>query len=866
MRSGIARVALTAAGALLASAALFAQPAAVVAPSGAVSAPPAPHDAAGEVSLERILRHPEWIGRGPTQSLWGADSRTDFWRRPTALRDGVDLRESETLESDLTGEVLRILGPQEESRVPFPFGAALDRERRRRLETRDGDLFLVDLATGDARQLTATATAERGAPFLDDGRIAFLRDGQVFARDLESGLESQLFDVRFEQDPEEKLAEERKEADFLRRQQARYFDWIRAEDAREQRRLERSAEEHADPARPPKPFYLGDKRESGSLWPSPDAQVLVLSVAPKQRNRGKRDEMPSYVTGSGWVETSAVRPKVGTGDGDGETLLLLDRRTHEVVEIDLSSLPNILDDPLAELRAKAEASRKAELAALQWIEDGSEDGPEDRPEEPETTADEGGAEKPAQAGKNGKPKPRAVRLDRARWSADRQTAVLQAFSIDNKDRWIFALDVAERSVRPLYHRHDPAWINRRFGDLDFLPGDQMLYLLSEESGWSQLYLLDPATPESLQRLTNGDFVVDSPTPSPDGRFLYYTANPEHPGRYDVFRVRLPERAVERVTELGGLTSFELSPDGQKLLVTHSTTTRPPELFVQDAAPGAEPRRITAEVSAEFTAVDWVAPQVVEVPSSHHDRPIYSRIYLPTKAAPGVRGGRRPAVVFVHGAGYLQDAHLGWSSYFREFMFHTLLAREGYVVLDMDYRGSAGYGRDWRTAIYRNMGWPEVEDLADGVAYLAAEHGVDPARVGVYGGSYGGFLTMMSLFNRPDLFAAGAALRPVTDWAHYNQGYTSNILNTPDIDPEAYARSSPIEYAPGLEKPLLIATGMLDDNVLFQDSVRLVQRLIELEKRDWWIAIYPVEPHGFREPSSWLDEYRRIHDLFERYLE
>jgi dipeptidyl aminopeptidase/acylaminoacyl peptidase len=189
-----------------------------------------------------------------------------------------------------------------------------------------------------------------------------------------------------------------------------------------------------------------------------------------------------------------------------------------------------------------------------------------------------------------------------------------------------------------------------------------------------------------------------------------------------------------------------------------------------------------------------------------------------------------------------------------------------VVLDMDYRASAGYGRDHRTAIYRQMGWPEVEDLEDGVDWLVANRGVDRARVGTYGGSYGGFLTFMAMFRKPELFAAGAALRPVTDWAHYNHGYTSAILNTPEVDPEAYRRSSPIEFAEGLAKPLLICHGMVDDNVTFQDSVRLVQRLIELRKTDLFeTAIYPVEPHAFTEAASWADEYKRILGLFETWV-
>jgi len=136
---------------------------------------------------------------------------------------------------------------------------------------------------------------------------------------------------------------------------------------------------------------------------------------------------------------------------------------------------------------------------------------------------------------------------------------------------------------------------------------------------------------------------------------------------------------------------------------------------------------------------------------------------------------------------------------------------------------------------------------------------------VYGGSYGGFITLMAMFTSPDTFAAGAALRPVTDWSHYNHGYTSNILNVPTNDMEAYRQSSPIYFAEGLKGQLLILHGMVDTNVFFQDSVRLVQRLIELRKETWSIAPFPVENHGFTEETSWADEYKRIFKLFEENL-
>jgi dipeptidyl aminopeptidase/acylaminoacyl peptidase len=223
------------------------------------------------------------------------------------------------------------------------------------------------------------------------------------------------------------------------------------------------------------------------------------------------------------------------------------------------------------------------------------------------------------------------------------------------------------------------------------------------------------------------------------------------------------------------------------------------------------------------------------------------------------------VVFVHGAGYLQNAHHYWSDYYREYMFHHLLASRGYVVLDVDYRASAGYGRAWRTAIYRHMGGKDLDDIVDGATYLVDAHGVAKDRIGVYGGSYGGFITLMALFTSPDTFAAGAALRPVTDWAHYNHPYTANILNEPQQDLEAYRRSSPIHFAEGLKGALLICHGMMDINVHFQDSVRLAQRLIELRKENWELAAYPVEEHGFVEETAWADEYKRILKLFETHL-
>ena len=274
---------------------------------------------------------------------------------------------------------------------------------------------------------------------------------------------------------------------------------------------------------------------------------------------------------------------------------------------------------------------------------------------------------------------------------------------------------------------------------------------------------------------------------------------------------------------------------------------------------AESKKLTSSPAPEFWRYKWLDVPIVSF-KARDGVEVPARLFKPANVR---RGG--PGVVFVHGSGYLQNVDRKWSTYYHEYLFHHILMERGFTVIDVDYRGSAGHGRDWRTAIYEHMGGKDLDDIVDAAKYLVSDHGVDPKHIGLWGGSYGGFITLMAMFTAQDTFAAGAALRPVTDWAYYNHGYTSDILNVPQSDPDAYRRSSPIYFAGGLKGALLICHGMVDTNVEFQDTVRLVQRLIELRKENWELAVFPVENHGFVQPSSWADEYKRILKLFETRL-
>lgn len=448
-------------------------------------------------------------------------------------------------------------------------------------------------------------------------------------------------------------------------------------------------------------------------------------------------------------------------------------------------------------------------------------------------------------------KDRELNLEMPQWSDDGAKAFLTALARDNKDWWILALDAATGCTRVITTLHDDAWVRDEI-DAGWMKNSKEIFFRSERDGFSHLYTISHEGGEPRQ-LTSGRWELFDVELSPDKKRFHFHSNEEHFGERHLYAMDAGGGPRRKLTTQTGRHQAAVSPDGQSIADVYSYVNRPPELYVREV-------KVTNAPIPEFWSYKWRDAPIVQIPARDGMK-VPGRLYTPSKA---VKGGG-PAVIFVHGAGYLQNIHKGWSNYYREYMFHHLLAERGYTVLDIDYRGSAGYGRDWRTAIYRHMGGKDLDDQVDAAKWLVSAHGVDPKRIGIYGGSYGGFITLMAMFTQPEVFAAGAALRPVTDWAHYNHEYTSNILNVPQEDSEAYKKSSPIYFADGLRGALLLCHGMADVNVHAQDTIRLAQRLIELRKENWEMALYPVEDHAFVQPTSWADEYKRILKLFESNL-
>lgn len=762
-----------------------------------------------DLTVEKIMKDPAWMGTFPSNISWGAHSENIYFeynpeKNPSDSLYRINIKDPRQI---------RRVSWQEEDQL-LPRQGDFNDARTKKVFVRDGILFLYDLKSKKERELIELGGGISNPEFMaDEEKISFVFDNNAYTYNLKSGGIDKLTNIRTgteKEKKEEKLSEQ--------------DQWLQDEnlgllaEVRKRNDNKKAREAYREKTSTPDPFtYYTGKKRIMNLQVSPDGNYVSFQLLTSAD--AKDTDIPDYTDLSGYTVDLPARSKVGSEQSKLEAAIYnLEKDTVYMVQTD--NLPGIKDLP----------DYVSDYPDREWEEE-----------------------------------VRKINTNGPYFSGDGKNAVLIARSHDNKDRWISLVDLETGELKSLDRQRDEAWIagpgighSWSGGVIGWLNDNETIYFQSEETGYSHLYLLNVRSGNKTA-LTRGDFEVFDPFLSNDGKSWYLTTSEIHPGERHFYRMPVRGGKMEKLTTLTGNNEVELSPDEKYMAIRHSYSNQPWELYLKKTSSNAKAQQITDGQSEEFQQYDWRDPELVQF-KAEDGAMVPARLYKPSEAS---KNGA--AVVFVHGAGYLQNAHKWWSSYFREYMFHNLLTDLGYTVLDIDYRGSAGYGRDWRTGIYRHMGGKDLSDQVDGVEYLIAEHGIDPEKVGIYGGSYGGFITLMALFTEADTFKSGAALRSVTDWAHYNHGYTSNILNEPVNDPIAYKRSSPIYFAEGLEGNLLIAHGMIDVNVHFQDVVRLAQRLIELEKDNWEMAVYPVEDHGFREPSSWTDEYKRILKLFNETL-
>ncbi|HKO01487.1 MAG TPA: DPP IV N-terminal domain-containing protein, partial [Thermoanaerobaculia bacterium] len=607
---------------------------------------------AQQLTVDWIMRDPELLGYAPKSVRWSPDSRRVYfeWKERTRPIEA----EFDTYVIDRDGRNVRKLSA-DEAKDATPDEANWTRDHRRAVYIDDGDVVLYDGARH--RNLTSTTATESSARFTHDERhVAFVRDNNLFVLSLEDGALEQLTNIAAadEKGPyvdlfEEKDKKKTESQKWIEAEERKLIDTVDRRAKKKEEAEERERREH-----PRKPFKLEAKQSVTDLELAPDGKS-VLAYLRTEPAKGKRTIVPDYVTLSAYTETIPSRQKVGD-ELPATKLVKLDVVTGESTSIDfgVDAAPPAKSDKSAVGETKGEA----------------------------------------EAGKS-----RAVGIEQLLWSDDGTKAIIDLRAEDNKERWLLALDAATAKTRIVVTMHDPAWVNNsRATEVGWLRDNATVWYLSEASGWSHLYTV-PWTGGGARQLTDGKWEVTSATLANDGKSFLLTTSEPSLYEHQLYRLPVAGGARARLTKEPGMHQAVVSPDGTAIADVYSYSNKPPELYVQSV-------RVTTSPSPEFTSRSWLDPEIVTIPARDGAQ-VPARIYKPRDFA---RGG--PAVIFVHGAGYLQNVHRGWSTYQHEYLFHHLLMERGYVVIDLDYRGSAGYGRDWRTAIYEHMGGKDLDDQFD----------------------------------------------------------------------------------------------------------------------------------------------------------
>jgi fermentation-respiration switch protein FrsA (DUF1100 family) len=466
--------------------------------------------------------------------------------------------------------------------------------------------------------------------------------------------------------------------------------------------------------------------------------------------------------------------------------------------------------------------------------------------------------------------PAVGEVSAVQWTAD-ESLLYQEISADKKTRVIKIWSIGGES-RPLWKDHDPKWwtASIQASDTVVSPDGKSVVFASDRTGWTHLYVMPvDATSESQARaLTSGKLTAVFGSWSPDGRRIAYHHSAEGNDfeRFISAVDVLTGKSEAIVTSRGVALEPQFSPDGARLVYQQTAVDHALDLFAVPARPAATAERLTDSLPKELLPADLTPPVPVSFPSRVDGKPVPGTLIVSKTLD---RSRRHPAIVWIHGSG-LDQNYLGWhpDSYRMYYAMHQYLAQQGYVILTPDARGGSGHGRDWATGNFMDVGGGEYLDVASGADFLKTLAYVDPDRIGVWGLSYGGFLTLQAVTVTPTLFRCAIDVSGVTDWethlATLGPGRGFARMGTPVDNPEGYNRSAPVKHMDKLVRPLLILHGTNDTNVPFRETLTLVDTLLKLGKA-FELGVYPGEIHFFRRGYVLRDAWRRAEEFFDRHL-
>jgi len=465
-------------------------------------------------------------------------------------------------------------------------------------------------------------------------------------------------------------------------------------------------------------------------------------------------------------------------------------------------------------------------------------------------------------------------LPRVNWFPDSSALAVQRESRDQKTLTLLRADPTSGATVELLAESRDYWVELN-DNLTFLGKSHQFIWASQRSGFQHLYLYD-WNGQLIRPLTQGEWQVtgDNDTHGMRGvdesrGLVYFMANAESPLERHLYSVSLTDAAVpmQRITIDAGWHAIAMSGDARMFLDTFSTPDQPPSLTLRSVSGAALADLVPNKITRDHPYAPYLSehlPTEFGTLTAKDGQTLYYQIIKPRNLEPG---RQYPVIVDVYGGPGSQRVRKAWGGYPRgnEGFFREYLAQNGYIVFTLDNRGSGSRGVRFESALYHRMGSVEVEDQVAGVNFLKTLPYIDPARIGVFGWSYGGYMALMCMLQAPDVFAAGVSGAPVTDWRLYDTHYTERFMGTPQSNPFGYTKSSVMYYAEDLKGPLLIMHGMADDNVLFAHSTTLFKKLQDLNK-PFEIMTYPGGKHGLlRHPDMGLHGYTTVKRFFDRVI-
>jgi dipeptidyl aminopeptidase/acylaminoacyl peptidase len=456
---------------------------------------------------------------------------------------------------------------------------------------------------------------------------------------------------------------------------------------------------------------------------------------------------------------------------------------------------------------------------------------------------------------------------RIQWVAG-PAVVREEFSGDRKMREIKITNTSGET-HTVWKDYDPRWWSLANGPRTVTsPDGKYIALMSDRSGWAHLYVIpSDATSESqAKQLSKGNFGDGFAAWSPDSKHVAFahSANRNQMERFISVADVATGKVLPVVTAHGVNYDPAFSPDGSRLAYLSSAVEHPQEVYTVAVAPSGTPVRLTDSLPEGLNPSDLTAPVQVHYPSRKDQAPVPATLMVDKNLD---KSKKHPAIIWIHGSGADQN-YLAWhpGSYRMYYSISQYFAQQGYVVLTPDYRGSSGYSREWTTGVFNDLGGGETQDVNGGADYLKTLPYVDPDRIGVWGLSYGGFMTLQSMITAPKLFACGIDVAGVGDWETWTTGgaLLGRLGSTPVSDPGEYDRSAPVKHLDKIERPLLILQGTNDANVPLWETLKVVDRLEKLGT-PFDMAFYPGEIHFFRRAFVLRDAWRRSDAFFEHCL-